>query len=1216
MPPASNAPSAAAPAEEDVALFGKDPLERIVDVQPLLRGAHEAQAQVRLYRRSEDGTRVTEETDDFFPFFFLSDASLLDDFPPERFLAEPLSGDGFFRHLVAFRSWPALWDAVRHLERKTGSRERRPDELYLVGSPVQQYLLQRGRTCLKGMEPGDLHRLQLDIETRSEGRFPNAERPEDEIILIALSDNRGWERLLDSRSVPEATMLEELVQVIREKDPDVIEGHNCFPAGTPVSTPDGYARIENLGVGDSITSRGRSGLETDRVRHVFERQYEGEMVSLRADYRGEVTSTPDHPHFGYRKKAGIGYHAASDFESGDYLTLPYRSIDEPDFDENFYLAGLIFSDGHLSKATNRISFGNTHRPLVEWVAARLNGQQSIRHRENPKATQHDLFRLRTHDAEAHAWFQSLGIPAGDKSSEDAPIAIERVAAHGTSATASFLAGVIDGDGHVSEENRHIHIACHSKRGKVALLELAHHIGLIAGPKKFGVALWPMQATRSLFERIQGWLRLEHKREANLFRKGRRADELPFSVIEKVRPFIKRLGIEYDDFPLPRTTVNYYLNGRTSIHRTTFAHIEETIESFVTNECRAAWAHTKKELRDVRAFQWFPIRGKHVEPFEGTVYNIETENHNYIANGVLTHNCFAFDFDYILKRCDLHGVSFGIGRDGSEPRTFDSSMRFAERTVDFPAIKIAGRHVIDTYFLVMAFDVFKRDLPSYGLKAAARYFGFASEERTYVEGDRITELWEEDPERLREYALDDARETRMLAAHLSGSSFYLTQMLPMTYGRVARTGPASKIESLFVREYLRERRALPRSAWGSQSMGGYTDLFLTGVVGPVVYADVESLYPSIMLRYGIQPAGDTLGLFPRLLRRLTDLRFEAKRQMKAATDAHARSELDARQSSYKVLINSFYGSLGFSLSTFNDFAEADKVTRKGQEILRQMIAAIRARGGAVIEADTDGVFFVPPETDADGRPVRGDAEAERRFTEALTEALPEGIRVGFDGRYRTMLSYKKKNYALLGYDGALKFKGSSLVSRSSERFGRRFVEEAVRLLLEEDLDSLHDLYVETRRRIEEHRWPDGARSFSRTETLKDTLAQYEADVERGKRPRAASYELAKRRNEQSEREVRKGDRVSYYVTGQGKNVTAFENCRRAEDWDPDAPDENTAHYLARLDRFAEKFASFFSEHDFRRLFSPEDLFGFSADGIEIQTQQHEPEAEQYEDEVPF
>ena len=433
-----------------------------------------------------------------------------------------------------------------------------------------------------------------------------------------------------------------------------------------------------------------------------------------------------------------------------------------------------------------------------------------------------------------------------------------------------------------------------------------------------------------------------------------------------------------------------------------------------------------------------------------------------------HNIYAFDFPYLMTRCARYGVPFAIGRDGSVPRSFPSSMRFAERSVDFPALDIAGRHVIDTYFQVMSYDVFKRDLPAYGLKAAAKYFGFAPEGRTYVDGADIPRVWDEDPERLLAYALDDVIETERLSRHLSGSTFYLTQMVPMPYDQCARTGPASKIEALFVREYLRRRQALPKSEWGSQVVGGYTDVFVTGVVGPVVYADVESLYPSIMLNYGVQPKGDTLGLFPGLLRTLTELRFETKALMRTAASDEQRGELDARQTAYKNIINSFYGNMGFGMAIFNDFAEADRVASVGQDLLRRIIRTIRERGGLVVEVDTDGVLFVPPDD------VRGDA-AERAFVNALSDALPDGIRVGFDGRFQKMLSYKKKNYALLGYDGTLKFKGSSLVSRSSERFGRRFLRQAVPLLLDEDIQGLHDLYLRYRDQIIAHDW-EGVESF--------------------------------------------------------------------------------------------------------------------------------------------
>ncbi|MFB6273772.1 MAG: DNA polymerase, partial [Salinibacter sp.] len=95
-----------------------------------------------------------------------------------------------------------------------------------------------------------------------------------------------------------------------------------------------------------------------------------------------------------------------------------------------------------------------------------------------------------------------------------------------------------------------------------------------------------------------------------------------------------------------------------------------------------------------------------------------------------------------------------------------------------------------------------------------------------------------------------------------------------------------------------------------------------------------------------------------------------------------------------------------------------------------------------------------------------------------------------------------------------------------------------------------------------------------------------------------------------------DRISYYITGDSADVTAFKNCKLADEWDPDDPDENTAYYLKRLDEFADKFEPFFDEHDFRLVFSPEDLFGFSAEGIEIKITEHESDYAEDQEDVPF
>lgn len=42
--------------------------------------------------------------------------------------------------------------------------------------------------------------------------------------------------------------------------------------------------------------------------------------------------------------------------------------------------------------------------------------------------------------------------------------------------------------------------------------------------------------------------------------------------------------------------------------------------------------------------WYRVEGIGREPFDGPVYNLETEEHTYIANGLLVHNC-----DYLINR---------------------------------------------------------------------------------------------------------------------------------------------------------------------------------------------------------------------------------------------------------------------------------------------------------------------------------------------------------------------------------------------------------------------------------------------------------------------------------------------------------------------------------------------------------------------------------------
>ncbi len=192
----------------------------------------------------------------------------------------------------------------------------------------------------------------------------------------------------------------------------------------------------------------------------------------------------------------------------------------------------------------------------------------------------------------------------------------------------------------------------------------------------------------------------------------------------------------------------------------------------------------------------------------------------------------------------------------------------------------------------------------------------------------------------------------------------------------------------------------------------------------------------------------------------------------------------------------------------------------------------------------------------------------------------------------MLSYKKKNYTLLTYENTIKIKGSSLISRSIEKFGRNYIQQCIEYLLHNKIEKLHQLYLETAQLIQEHKLE--IKDFARTEKLKDSLTDYLRDIEQQTRNRTASYELAL----QTSRNYKIGDSISFYFTGNDANITGFKNAKEAQEWDKNFPDENIPYYMKRLEEFSEKFSLFFSEKDFRAIFSSEDLFGFDATNINI------------------
>src|SRR6476469_1656613 len=415
-----------------------------------------------------------------------------------------------------------------------------------------------------------------------------------------------------------------------------------------------------------------------------------------------------------------------------------------------------------------------------------------------------------------------------------------------------------------------------------------------------------------------------------------------------------------------------------------------------------------------------------------------------------HDLFRFDLPYLVARARKAKVKLDWGRSGGFLRSRPSRLQIAEKTIDYPKFQIDGRHFVDTFLLAQFYDVGMRTLTGFERVDVAQHFGFCdSAELSALTGKELQRAYIKNDDRFRQRALCAVRETRAVAELLSPSYFIQAQIFPYNYQDVIVRGNATRINALFLREYLRQRHSIPEMPMARGFEGGYTAIFFTGVARNVWHCDVASLYPSIMLQFDCFPATDQLQIFRHLLTDLRTFRLEAKANMRTARDRAQQQYFHALQNTFKILINSFYGYLGFEQGHFADFDAAARVTQIGRELLQKMIDWLTARGAQVIEVDTDGIYFVPP----------ANAKSEE-LRDALAKELPPGIEVEFDEQFDAMFSYKAKNYALLTRDGDVVIKGGALKSRGLEKFQRVFLEEIIKLQMQgkpEAISALRDDY---------------------------------------------------------------------------------------------------------------------------------------------------------------
>jgi DNA polymerase elongation subunit (family B) len=260
-----------------------------------------------------------------------------------------------------------------------------------------------------------------------------------------------------------------------------------------------------------------------------------------------------------------------------------------------------------------------------------------------------------------------------------------------------------------------------------------------------------------------------------------------------------------------------------------------------------------------------------------------------------------------------------------------------------------------------------------------------------------------------------------------------------------------------------------------------------------------------------------------------------------------------------------------------------VTRRGREVLALLCRELAARGVTLLEADTDGVYFAVP-------PAWSEAD-ERRVVSEVAALLPPLVQLELEGRYAAMLSHEPKNYALLGYDGALHLRGVAFRSSRAEPFGERFLRDALARLLAGDVPGVREAYVATIAALRGRALP--TRDVASRVRLTKSPEQYLAT-------RASRRELAYEALLGAGRTGwRVGDRVHVYRKRNGEAGLA--DARDDDTPAPDPRDYEVDHYVRLLrSTYAARLARAFAAEDFEVVFADADqlaLFRPSLDAVQ-------------------
>ena len=604
---------------------------------------------------------------------------------------------------------------------------------------------------------------------------------------------------------------------------------------------------------------------------------------------------------------------------------------------------------------------------------------------------------------------------------------------------------------------------------------------------------------------------------------------------------------------------------------------------------------------------------------------------YFHPDVITaHNGENFDWNFIITRCERLGTSIEeiceslkmFDGETIRKNTKDTVLKLGGEVETFKQTIVPGSIVTDSLHAVRRAQAIDSSMLRADLKYVTEYSKMKKVNRVYVPGDKISDTWYDiehqyafnnnngdwycisSDKPLKEgydivsgkyiverYLLDDLWECDKVEHRYNTSNFMVCKMLPLPYSKCCTMGTAGQWKSIMMGWSYENGLAIPPFGEGGTFTGGLSRLLKVGFIANVAKFDYNSLYPSIILTWGISDKKDLMGVMLKFLEYVLSGREKYKGLTKKAKKEAERikekiankpddvtieeleallrdfekeeSANDKKQLPLKIFGNSFFGSYGAeNLFPWGSKVCAERTTCTGRMCLRLMIyhfsTIIPNKVGGdkdyayqPIVGDTDGFNFQLPtlyryneSNPYIGKGLNRNVKEGKEYTgfEAdvaeFNDLYMRGkMGLGIDEIVSSTINFSRKNYADYfpenPYPKDVKLVGNTIKSKKMPIYISKFLDKGIRHLLQNNGRAFLEEYYSYIEKIYNYQIPlkDIATKGKVKKNIKDYIKDCKTLTKAGRpKSRQAWMELAIKEG----LDVKQGETLYYVNIGKTKS----------------------------------------------------------------------------------